>query len=288
MRRVVRIALTLLLCSAALYAAVVLLLWWGQERLLFYPGTLPAEHRFRLPADVHETWVDVPGARLNALHLRLPQPRGVVFFLHGNAGNLESWFTGLAFYRQANFDLFMIDYRGYGKSSGRIQSEAQLLADVHAAWDHMASLYAGRVHPTVQPGSQPAASPGAQPFKRVIYGRSLGTGPAAMLAAELQPELTILVSPYASMGALAQQHFRWVPALALRYPLHTETALARVKTPVVLAHGGHDTLVPPVNSQRLLAVARQARLILVPEAGHNDIQQFEAVLGGLRAALDGL
>lgn len=288
MRRAVRLALILLLCGAALYAAAVALLWWGQERLLFYPSPLPAEHHFRLPADVHETWVDVPGARLNALHLRLPQPRGVVFFLHGNAGNLESWFTGLAFYRQANFDLFMIDYRGYGKSSGRIRSQAQLLADVHAAWDQMASVYAGRVQPASQRASKPEASPGTQPFKRVIYGRSLGTGPAAMLAAELQPELTILVSPYASMGALARQHFRWAPALALRYPLHTDTALAQVKTPVVLAHGGRDTLVPPINSQRLLAVAPQARLILVPEAGHNDIHQFEAYLDGLRAALDGL
>ncbi len=288
MRRGVRFALTLLLCAAGLYAVVVVLLWWGQERLLFYPSPLSAEHHDRLPPDVHETWVDVPGARLNALHLRLPQPRGVVFFLHGNAGNLENWFTGLAFYRQANVDLFMIDYRGYGKSSGRIQSEAQLMADVHAAWDHMAALYGERLRPDADPGLPHRLHADSQPMKRVIYGRSLGTGPAAMLAAELQPELTILVSPYASMGALAHQHYRWVPAWTLRYPLRTDTALARVKTPVLLAHGGRDTLVPPVNSQRLLGVAPQATLILVPEAGHNDLQEFGAYLDGLRAALDRL
>ena len=144
---------------AALYAAVLALVWWGQERLLFMPEVLPATHRFAVAADVQETWVEVPGARLNALHLRLPRPEGVVFFLHGNAGSLDNWFVNTEFYRQANIDLYMIDYRGYGKSSGRIESQAQLEADVRAAWAAVAPQYAGR--------------------KRVIYGRSLGTGLAA-------------------------------------------------------------------------------------------------------------
>ena len=176
----VKTLLVVVLSGAALYAGLLGLLWWGQERLLFMPQRLPAQHRFMVDADVVETWVDVPGARLNALHLRLPQPQGVVFFLHGNAGNLDSWFTNADFYRRANVDLFTLDYRGYGKSSGRIQSQEQLLADVRAAWAELAPQYAGK--------------------QRVIYGRSLGSGLAAMLAAEVQPELTVLVSPYFSMA----------------------------------------------------------------------------------------
>ncbi len=88
----------------ALYAAVLAAVWWGQERLLFYPEVLPQSHRFELGPDVHEAWLDVPGARLHALHLRLPQPAGVVFFLHGNAGSLQTWFVNADFYRHANGD----------------------------------------------------------------------------------------------------------------------------------------------------------------------------------------
>jgi pimeloyl-ACP methyl ester carboxylesterase len=257
--------LTAALLVLALYVALMALVWWGQERLIFQPQVLPAEHRFQLGADVHESWLDVPGARLNALHLRLPRPAGVVFFLHGNAGNLDNWFVNAEFYRRANLDLYMFDYRGYGKSSGRVESQAQLEADVRLAWAAVAPQYSGKT--------------------RVILGRSLGTALAAGLAAELQPELTVLVSPYTSMAALARAHYPWIPVPLLRYPLHTDLALAGVKSPVLLVHGGRDTLIEPAHSQRLHAVAPQSQLLLVPEAGHGDLQEFAAYREGLAAAL---
>ena len=266
--RIWRTLLVAALAAAAVCASALAALWFGQERLLFAPMVLPADHRFELGADVHETWIDVPGARLNALHLRLPAPTGVVFFLHGNAGNLQSWFVNADFYRRANFDLFMIDYRGYGKSSRRIESEAQLHADVRTAWDAVAQRYAGK--------------------KRVIYGRSLGTGLAAALAAELQPELTVLVSPFENMQAVTADHYPGVPAAVLRYPLRTDEALARIKTPVLLVHGDADTLIAPVHSDRLLKRAPHAELLRVPGAGHNDLQQFEVYLDGFRQALRAL
>jgi pimeloyl-ACP methyl ester carboxylesterase len=250
---------------SGLWALLVALLWWRQEALLFHPRPLRAEHRFEKSADAHEVWVDVPGARLHALHLRLPQPRGVVFFLHGNAGNLDTWFVNTGFYRAQNLDLFMLDYRGFGKSSGRIESEAQLMADVRAAWAQIAPMYAGQ--------------------QRVFYGRSLGTGLAAQLAAELQPDLTVLVSPYFSMAALAAEKYLWVPGAALRYPLRTDLALPRVQGRVWMAHGGRDTLIPPEHAQRLQVVQPRAELLLVPEAGHGDIHQHQRYLSALAAAL---
>src|SRR5262249_6287620 len=125
-RRLMRVSMNWLIALAGLYFVVLALLWWGQEWLLFMPQRLPVDHRFDFGLDVHERMIEVPGARLSALHLQLPAPRGVVFFLHGNAGNLQSWFSDLDVWRRANFDLVMIDYRGYGKSGGRIDSEAQL------------------------------------------------------------------------------------------------------------------------------------------------------------------
>jgi uncharacterized protein len=254
------------LCIVGLfYGVAVAALWWGQERLLFHPVLLPADHAFRMADDVHESWVDVPGAKLNALHLRLPHPEGVVFFLHGNAGNLERWFVNVDFYRKANYDLFMLDYRGFGKSTGHIESQAQLEDDVRAAWAQVAPAYVGK--------------------KRVVYGRSLGTGLATTLAADVQPDLTILVSPYSSMLALAAEKYPWVPGAVLRYPLRTDLQLPRVKGRVVLAHGELDALIPVQHSERLQTLAPGAALLRVPGAGHGDIHGFKVYLDGLRAAL---
>ena len=93
----------LLLAGGALacYALVLAFLWWRQESLLFYPVPLPADHRLATAPDIEERTVGVPGARLSVLHLRRPGARGVVFFLHGNAGNLQGWFSNTDFYRDA-------------------------------------------------------------------------------------------------------------------------------------------------------------------------------------------
>ncbi|HVN34931.1 MAG TPA: alpha/beta fold hydrolase [Casimicrobiaceae bacterium] len=250
--------------ALAAYAAVLAWMYLRQESLLFYPAPLAADQAFAIP-DVHEVWIDVDGATLSALHLTLPDPKGVVFFLHGNAGNLASWFTGSTFYRQANFDLFMIDYRGYGKSSGRIGSERELHADVRKAWDRVAALYAGK--------------------RIVIYGRSLGTALAAHLAAEVQPDLTILVSPFWSAQDLARIHFPWVPAALLRYPLAMNVDLRAIRTPVMLVHGERDPLIPVDQSERLLEVAPNGVLLRVRGAGHNDVHEFGEYLDAVARRL---
>lgn len=260
--------LTLLALAVSLYGLVLALLWWGQEQLIFLPTRLAPEHRLALERDVHERTIDVDGARLHALHLKLPAPRGVVFFLHGNAGNLQSWFVDLDVFRRANVDVFMIDYRGYGKSSGRIESEAQLHADVRAAWDAVAPQYAAG--------------------KRVLLGRSLGSGLAATLALQVQPDLTILVSPYASMRALAAEVYPWVPSALLRYPLATDQVVTRLRTPLLLVHGERDDIIPPHHAQALKQAQPQARLHLVKGAGHNDLQSFDDYHRVLRQALDAL
>lgn len=267
---------TLLLLLAgvlALYVLLLAFLWFRQESLMFYPVPLPADYPLATEPDIHERTVDVGGARLSVLQLKLPDPKGVVFFLHGNAGNLSGWFSNADFYRQANFDLVMPDYRGYGKSTGRIAGARQLREDVRKAWDAFAAEYRGR--------------------RLVVYGRSLGTGLAADLAAELTkegraPDLTVLVSPYVSIRQLTSEFYPWVPGALLRYPLETAAHLPAIGGPVLLVHGEHDTLIGLHHARQLQQVVPAARLLVVPGAGHNDLHEFSAYRQELRRAFDRL
>jgi hypothetical protein len=249
------------------YAIALGLVYFGQERLLFSPEVLPAGHRFDLP-DVQEVSVPVAGATLNALHFKQSNARGVVFFLHGNGGSLRSWLTSTEFYRRTGYDLFMLDYRGFGKSSGSITSEAQLHADVRAAWRLIEPQYAGR--------------------RKVIYGRSLGTGLAAHLAREVRADLLVLVSPYFSIADLAATYYPWVPLALLRYPLRTDQVLPHINMPILIMHGADDELIPYAHAERLRERAAHAELIRVQGARHNDIHRFAQYLDPLAARLVGL
>lgn len=261
-------------CGAlACYALVLAFLWWRQESLLFFPVPLAADHPLARAPDVHERTVDVPGARLSVLHLQRPGARGVVFFLHGNAGNLQGWFSDADLYRDAGFDLVMPDYRGFGKSTGRITSAQELREDVRAVWSQVAPQYRGR--------------------KVVLYGRSLGTGLAADLAQELSargqaPDLTVLVSPYTSFRALAAEFYPWVPGALLRYPLETEKHLPGIGGPVLLVHAEQDRLIGAHHAQRLRQVLPSSRLLVVPAADHNDLHQSPVYRRELQRALRAL
>jgi uncharacterized protein len=263
-------SLGILAAAGAVYTAAIGWLWFRQERLLFEPTTLPPDWVLATDPDLHELWIDVPGARLSAVHLRLPNPRGVIFFLHGNSGNLTDCLVDLEAFRQVNFDVVMFDYRGYGKSTGYIASEEQLRADVRAVWAEFAGQYEGR--------------------RVVISGQSLGTGLAAGLAAELcadgrTPDLTLLVSPYSSGRALADELYPWVPRQVLRYPLHTVDDVMRLQGSLMLIHGDKDELIGIHHSEALRTAVPQAKLLRVEGAGHNNLHNFpsfrEMVAGAL-------
>jgi uncharacterized protein len=258
-----------MMVSAFGIAATVLLgllglVYFRQEKLLFFPEPLPDDFTHAMPG-FEQVPIPVDGATLVAVHLKLPQPKGVIFFLHGNAGNVKDWIGDPQFYRTANFDLFMIDYRGYGRSSGRIQSEAQLHRDVDVAWEQVAAQYKG--------------------LRKVVYGRSLGTALAARLAARIQPDLTILVSAYWSMAELARLHYPLLPGFLLRYPMMTFRDVGRIEGRILLIHGDQDRLIPFEHSVRLRALAQNADLARIADASHTDLQEFDPYLRAIADAL---
>jgi pimeloyl-ACP methyl ester carboxylesterase len=242
--------LSLLLIPIVAYAVAVGALYMRQEALLFFPEPLARDHHFP-HAGVEERYIEVDGAVLHALHFRQPNARGLIFFLHGNAGHNGEWLPDTDFYERTGYDVFLLDYRGFGKSTGRITSEAQLHADVETAWNAVAPEYKGR--------------------RIVITGRSLGSGPAAFLATKVDSDLLVLVSPYSSVREAAAELYPWIPMNLLRYPLPTREWLPQVRMPVRLIHGEDDATIPIVHAERLMRFRPDAELLRLPGIGHADV-----------------
>ena len=250
----------------SVYVVAIASLYSIQEQLIFPGAPLSASHQFHFNVPFEELNFSVKGAELNALHFKQSEPRGLVFFLHGNVGNLETWTTAVKYYQRVNYDMFIFDYRGYGKSTGHIQSESQLHRDVRQAWDFIAPHYKDK------------------PI--VIYGRSLGTALAVSLARDVNPDLLVLVSAFNSLEDMAQKRFPWVPDGVLRYPLRTNEIISDVQSKIVLMHGDEDTFIPISHSHKLHALIKvSSTMIVIKGAGHNDIHSFDRYLDGLTAVL---
>lgn len=247
----VKVVLIVLGVVAALYVALCCVLYFKQESLLFFPARLPADYHFRFPGNFEERWITAPdGTRLHGLLFRSPDSKGLVFYLHGNSGAVDSWGEAAAAYTRLQYDVFLLDYRGYGKSGGRISSQAQLLSDVQAAYRQLVTEY---------PENQ-----------IVILGYSVGTGPATWLAARQHPKLLILQAPYYSMRDLATRLYPFVPGFLVRYPLPTNELIGQVSAPIVLFHGDQDEVIYYESSLKLKALLKPTdKLVVLPGVGHN-------------------
>ncbi|MCU0490738.1 MAG: alpha/beta fold hydrolase [Chloroflexaceae bacterium] len=259
-------SLRLLLLLALGYGLLCGALFLLQERLIFFPQRDGPGTRYEFGVPVEEVFISVDGAQLHALHFRAPEAAGVVLYLHGNAGSLRSWGAlGPAFVRRG-YDVLMVDYRGYGQSSGSISDEAQLHRDMAAVYRWLLERYAEE--------------------QVVVYGRSLGSGLAVRLAAENRPRLLILESPYNSLEEIALAQFPFVPPFLLKYPLRSYQWIGQVQCPIVIFHGTNDEVIPFASGQRLATHATAPLTLIAIEGGdHNDLGRFPAYQQGLTEAL---
>ena len=110
--------------------------------MIFHPSALPQDYKFSFEGSYQE--VKIPtfdDKKLHGLLFKADSSKGLVFYLHGNAGALDTWGDIANVYTSLNYDIFILDYRGFGKSEGSIYSEAQFYNDVQAAYDLMKKNY---------------------------------------------------------------------------------------------------------------------------------------------------
>jgi uncharacterized protein len=207
--------------------------------LAFTDLTIPTEDGERL----HGWWIPA----------REAPARAHVLFFHGNAGNVSHRLAHARHLTAAGLDLLLVDYRGYGRSTGR-PSEEGLHRDARAA---RAALTAGAQ---------------VDPARLVYMGESLGGAVALRLAVEAPPRLCVLQSTFTSLRDVARAHYPPpLPALAGdAYP--SLERIARLRARVLVLHGEEDEIVPAAHGRALHAAAPEPkRLRLVPGAGHNDL-----------------
>jgi len=243
--------LNFLKIAAAVYLLLCVLLYFFQEKLIFMPDKLPAGFKFSFNQPFEDLQFKTPdGVLLNAVLFRADSSKGLIFYLHGNAGSLESWGQIAKSYTSLHYDLLMADYRGYGKSEGSIRSEKQFYEDVQLLYDSMKTHYSEK--------------------NIVVLGYSIGTGAATRLAAFNKPRMLILQAPYFSLTDLVKHNFRIVPPFLLKYKFETNRFIKDCAMPVVLFHGNRDEVIYYGSSLKLKALFKPAdTLITLNGQGHN-------------------
>ncbi|QKG29689.1 alpha/beta hydrolase [Campylobacter sp. RM16187] len=241
------------------YLLVLALLYFFQERLLFVPSKLDEGFKFEFNAKFKEINLNVDGAVLNGLHFYASKPKGAVLFFHGNAGSLKGWGKFGEFYTRLGYDFYVFDYRGYGKSSGEIRNETELMSDAHAMMTRVLEKFNAK--------------------DITLVGYSLGSGLAANIASKFEVPKLVLVAPYFKFDELASSKVFFVPKFIVKYKIPTVSFINEAKnTQISIIHGKFDDLIEISNSYKLAKHLKPDDKFYKIEAGHNDIlynREFE-------------
>lgn len=260
----------LIVIPCLIYAAVALLLYLFQSSLVYFPTRVLAA----TPAAVDLAFEDVSfttadGVTLHGWFVPAPSPRATLLFFHGNAGNISHRLESLLIFHRLGISVFIVDYRGYGRSGGE-PTEQGTYQDAVASWRYLTEdrgISAGDI---------------------IVFGRSLGGAVAAWLAAQVHPAALIVESSFTSVPDLAAKIYPFLPVRFLsRFEYDTRSAVARAPCPVLVVHSLDDEIVPFDHGNLIFEGAREPKALLTIRGGHNDgfLLSGEVYLEGLRAFL---
>ncbi len=243
-----------------------------QPSMIFFPyaklGQTPTEWGLAYE-DVFLNTED--GVRLHGWYIPRHGSRQALLFFHGNAGNISHRGTSVEIFHRLGLNVFIFDYRGYGKSQGK-PDEKGLYKDARAAWRYLIS---------------------EQNFGQkeiILFGRSLGGAVAAELATEIQPGGLILESTFSSARDMANAIFPVLSRLiVLRYDFNTVAHIRRVTSPVLVLHSPDDEIIPSRLGEKVFQAANEPKSFVKMRGGHNNgilmsQPDYERALGAFVAA----
>ena len=227
---------------------------WIENFFVFFPQTSldsKPENWSLNYKDVYFTAED--GINLHGWFFPLPQDGPVILFCHGNAGNISHRLDNVVRLLEKNVQVFIFDYRGYGRSGGR-PSEKGIYLDGLAAYDYL-----------VREEHIPAKN-------IVVFGRSLGAAVAVEVALQKEIRSIILESAFTSTKDMAKTMLLFKP-LSPFMPANYDnlTKVTQLQAPKLIIHGDQDEIVPFAMGQRLFDAAKRPKeFYRIPGAGHND------------------
>ncbi len=227
-----------------------------QEKLIFYPEKLSDKYHFNFEDDFEELSIKTEdGNTISALHFKVENPKGIIYYHHGNAGSLEGWGNRAVDFTSRGYEVLMYDYRGFGKSTGSIKNEKMLYSDALLIYKKLIYDYKER--------------------DIILYGTSLGTGIATKLAHENHPKMLILETPYYNFYEVAKFHYPYLPnSILLHYQFKTDRLLPDLNIPTFLFHGTEDETVPYNHAERLEKLSDNVKLITIQEGSHSNLNTF--------------
>lgn len=242
-----------------IYTIISVLLYYLQESFIFKPEKLSTDFQFSYENQEFEEYnFDLPdGAIINGLRFKAKNPKGVVMYLKGNSKSIKGWGKFAVDFTSHGYDVAMIDYRGFGKSTGKRSQEA-IKRDMQFLYDKIKEKIDEKYI--------------------IIYGRSLGSGFATKLASINNPKMLILDAPYYSMKNITARYLPFMPlSIILRYPIPTYKWIKHVKCPIHIIHGTNDKLIPFSAAIKLSKKnPEMARLYPIIDGGHKNLNNFEA------------
>lgn len=249
---------TLIAIIAGVTLFLGLIIYFFQQKFFFHPEKLPADFKFAYDNLTAEelTAETEPGVKINYLHFKAEHPKGIVFYLKGNTKSIKGWGKFAVDFTRLHYDVVMMDYRGFGKSTGKRTSQG-MKHDIQFVYRLVTSQV---------------------PEDRiVVYGRSIGTPFAARVAARNNPRLLILNSPIYSLERSINRYLPWLPAkYFMRFNLPTYKYLKGVECPIKIIHGSDDKLVPVRTAIELSEIQPEnTRLYLILKAGHLDVHKYK-------------
>jgi len=238
------------------YIGLITIAYFVQERLIFKPEKLPADFQYKYDIPFKELNFEVePGVTINGLHFFHIKPKGLILYFHGNNKSIKGWAKYARDFYRYEYDVVLVDYRGFGKSTGK-RDEKEMLNDMQFVYDTLAAQY--------------------PEHHILVYGRSMGSGFATKVAADNKPRYLILDSPYFSFKKVAERYAPFLPhRYMLRYHLRTDKWIRRVNCHTYIIHGTKDWLIPIRHSMKLQEInPGKITLIRIEGGGHNNLPSY--------------
>ena len=243
-----------------IYIVISIALYYLQDYMLFKPEKLPKDFQFAYEnQETKEYNLETrDGAIINGLRF-FPkgESKGVVLYLKGNSKSIKGWGKFAVDFTRHGYNVLMVDYRGFGKSTGK-RSQKAIKRDLQLVYNKIKEQ--------------------TTEDRIILYGRSLGSGFATKLASMNNPKKLILDAPYYSLTKVTARYAPFMPlSLLLKYPLPTYKWLKYVRCPIHIIHGTHDKLIPYKSSVKLAQINPElTKLHTVIGGGHKNLNNFES------------